>query len=143
MLALLANPLVRKVVIYGAIALGILYAFRLWLNKHDNKVFQEGKESIAEEIRKEKETEIRKAREALELEKQRLLGTIEQLSHDMDKLHGNLNEAIKQSKKDQGGVPIIVSGVPDSDLNGTIREVLSGQFAIGNAGTTPGPPATP
>jgi len=120
----LASPLVRKLLIYGAIAFAAFVAFRWWLNRHDLIVFQEGKQSVTEDQRKAAEAAIKLEREALAKEKLVLQARIEQLQSQMDKLHGNLNEAIKQSKKTQAGNPAVVLSVPDSDLPGAIRAEL-------------------
>ena len=120
----LASPLVRKLLVYGAIMLVAFLSFRWWLNRHDAKVYQQGKQSVTEEQRKRAEETIKLERENLAKEKQALTLVIEQLQSQMDKLHGNLNEAIKQSKKTQASNPTIVLSIPDSDLPGAIRTEL-------------------
>jgi len=120
----LASPLVRKLLVYGAIMLVAFLSFRWWLNRHDAIVYQEGKQSVTEEQRKRAEETIKLERENLAKEKQALTLVIEQLQSQMDKLHGNLNEAIKQSKKTQASNPTIVLSIPDSDLPGAIRTEL-------------------
>jgi len=129
MIAFFAIPLVRKAILYGAIALAVLYGFKLWLNKHDAKVLQEGKEAIAEEQRIKAENTIKAEREALAIARKSALDAVVQLSASMDKLEGKFNDAIKQSKKTQSGNAPAVLSILDSDLNAAIRSELGRQRA--------------
>jgi hypothetical protein len=47
-----------KLILYGAILVGGLWWFRLWLNKHDGKVFQQGRNQAVQTMTKDFESRL-------------------------------------------------------------------------------------
>lgn len=124
LLELWASPAFRKFLLYLAIAALAAWAFRQWLNKHDNIVFQQGKEAVAEEQRKKFDEALASERAKLTAEKEAISKVVDQLNRNMDRLQGSLNEAIKQSKVTQAGNASAAMSVPDTQINSVIRSEL-------------------
>jgi hypothetical protein len=123
LLALWANPLVRKIIIYAALGLGCLYAGRLWLNSHDSKVYQQGKMAAAVELEKAKQTEWAAKEKAMADQMKVLDAAAQQLENDRANLTRSLNEtlaAIQKAKMQGAGA---VATIPASELNSALRAI--------------------
>lgn len=124
---LIAKAVLIKYGIYAAIILLGLWLGKQWLNTHDNKVAQQTREEVTEEQRIKAEAKFKAERDILALERRELVIKAMELEKQNDKLHGELYETIRLSKKLQAAGINAAAGVPDSELNAAIRAVLAGR----------------
>ncbi len=123
---MISQTLMIKLGLYTLLALGLLWAGKQWLNRHDNKVAQQTREEVTEEQRAKAEAGFAAERKALLADREVLSARIAELDKQNTRLHGALDETIKLSKKLQAAGISAAAGVPDSELNGAIRAVLAG-----------------
>lgn len=123
-----ANPIFRKVVLYAAIALAVLYAGYRWLNKHDSRIYQEGRESMAVELEKEKKAEWAAKEKTLAESYLSLQAATEQLAQDRSTIYRTLDEHLRTVKTAAQANSISAAAVPDSALDSAIR-AISGELA--------------
>jgi hypothetical protein len=145
LLSLWANPLARKIIIYCAITLGILYGLRLWGNKQWQKGEIQGRMAMGKDIEKQKQAEW-KAKEAalalaaknLDQDKRSVLAATEQLRQDRTNLSKTLSDAQAAIQRERNRQYEAVNTVPDLLLWDAIRAV-SAELAFINGGAPPGP----
>ncbi len=124
---LIAKAVLIKYGIYAAIVLLGLWLGKQWLNAHDNKVAQQTREEVTEEQRIKAEAKFKAERDILALERRELVIKAMELEKQNEKLHGELYETIRLSKKLQAAGISAAAGIPDSELNAAIRAVLAGR----------------
>jgi hypothetical protein len=132
LLGLWANPVARRIIVYGAIALGVMYAGRLWLNKHDSRIEQEARIKVTQELGKSKEAEW-KAKEAaiaraatdLSTQKASVVAATEQLARDRADLSRTLNATLAQIQRERNRQYANAAATPDSAIWDSIRTVSS------------------
>lgn len=127
-IALWANPLVRKVVIYGLIAAAAGYAFYFWLGKHDSRIYQEGREAMAVELEAKKKAEWEAKAKTLEEQAKILDVKAAEIQRDRQSIMRTLDERLRSIQSYATANTAAVAAVPDSGLDGALRTV-SGQLA--------------
>ena len=115
LLLLWKNPLVRKALVYVAVSLAVLYAFKIWLNRHDDQVYRQGKIAASAEIQRQKEAEW-KAREA-ELE------TRARIEIDRLNLYRSLDNALNSLSAAKDRDFTAAAAVPADRLDDALRAV--------------------
>lgn len=123
LIALWANPLVRKVLLYVAIAAAAAYGLKLWLNRHDARIYQEGKEAMAVEMEKAKREEWAAKEKTLAEKYLSVQAATEQLTKDRMDLYRSLNARLQAVKTATAHAPDAVVAIPDSQLDGAIRAI--------------------
>jgi len=125
MIGLWANPLARKIIIYGAVLLAILYGLRLWGNKQWYKGESQGRQKMAIEMEKAKQAEWAAKENAIEAEKTALDAKKEQLEKDRITIYRSLNESLKATADANRRAVSTAVAVPDNQLNSAIRRQLA------------------
>jgi len=128
LIMLWANPLARKIAIYAAIALGILYAGRLLLNKHDSRIEQETRVKVTGELLKLKAGEWKAKEAAIATGKQAVDNERLALAQDRANLTRSVDTTLAAIRKEKVGQYANASAVPDDRIWLDIRTV-SGQLA--------------
>ena len=130
LIGLWANPLVRKITIYAAIALAVLYCLRLWGNKQWQKGEQQGRQHVAADLVKQKQAEWKAkedqiARDAANLttEKASVKAATEQLAKDRANLSRTLSDSLTAIQRERMRQYADASGTPDSVIWDRIRTV--------------------
>ncbi len=134
-----ANPLVRKLAIYGGATLAICYAIRLWGNAQWSKGEASGRKNAVQIIEKEKQKEWQTKERAiaeqagkLAADRQTLDAQFAELQLARRSLQEGLSRSLKQIDKTREVNNAKVLAVPDDLLDGAIRNV-SGDLAGGAA----------
>ncbi len=123
LLHLWKNAFVRKALVYVAISLAFLYAFRIWLNKHDDQVYRQGKIAASAEIQRQKEAEW-KAREAeLETRARGLEEARARIEIDRLNLHRSLDNALNSLSAAKNRDFTAAAAVPADRLDDALRAV--------------------
>jgi hypothetical protein len=129
-LAMWANPLFRKIIIYCAITLGILYGLRLYGNRQWAKGEAQGRLTVTKDIEKRKavewkakETAIAQAAADLASEKASVAVAIEQLRADRADLSRTLNVTLAQIQRERIRQYANAASVPDNRIWDDIRAV--------------------
>lgn len=143
--ALWANPLVRKITIYGAIGLGAAWAFKVfWLNPHDNKIEMKARQSMAEELEATKRAEweakeeaIRASADEVEREKLSLESQRQLLAAERANIARTLRAGLERIQNERIRDVEDISNVPDVGLWDAIREISNQLTTVDNRGTPP------
>jgi hypothetical protein len=135
LMALWANPLVRKIALYAAITLACLYALRLYGNAQWKKGEAKGRITATEAIEKEKIKEWKAKEDALILgakeigiEKQAVTEARIQVNVDRANLSRTLKDALAKLQAERGRQYENAVAIPDDKLWDAIR-ALSGELA--------------
>jgi hypothetical protein len=135
LLSLWANPVVRKVILYGAALTAILFALRIWGNRQWAAGEAQGRRTMALEMEKTKQAEwkaerdklaaaagaVARERVAVEAQASALARTRRELQ---DTLSRSLNQISLTSKVNNA----TAIAVPDADLDAALR-TLSAELA--------------
>lgn len=139
LLALWENPLVRKVVLYAAIALAVLYGLRLWGNKQWAKGEQQGRVSAAVEMEKDlkaawkaREVALSDAAKNLAFERQTWATQTAELARARAGLQDSLSRSLNQIKTTHEADNAKVIAVAPDQLDAALR-TLSAELAAGTA----------
>jgi len=117
------NPLVRKALVYVVVSLAVLYAFKVWLNKHDDRVYRQGKIAASAEIQRQKEAEW-KAREAeLETRARGLEEARARIETDRLNLYRSLDNALDTLSAAKDRDFTAAAAVPADRLDDALRAV--------------------
>ncbi len=134
-----ANPLVKKIIIYVGIAIIVLWAFKIWLNRHDDKVYQEGKTGALIELEKAKkdewaakEKELAKAQKDIELTRGQINLQMTALEKTRQLTHDELTRVIASLKAGKEADSAKAHAVPADRLDDAIR-ALSAELAATKA----------
>ena len=123
LIVLWAKAWFRKAVLYAVIALAVLYGFHLWLNRHDTKVYQQGRESMAVELEKTKKAEWEAKGKSLE-EQARLLDLkAAEITRDRQSLTRTLDDRLRSIQTYATANTASVAAVSDSGLDAALRAV--------------------
>jgi hypothetical protein len=129
-LGLWSNPLARKIIIYCAITLGILYGLRLWGNKQWQKGETQGRMAMGKDIEKQKQAEwkakeaaIAQATKTLDEEKRSVLAATEQLRQDRVNLSRTLTDAQAAIQRERARAYANAAAVPDNRIWDDIRAI--------------------
>jgi hypothetical protein len=136
LLGLWANPLARKAIIYGAIAIGILYGLRIWGNRQWQKGEIQGRQTMARDLEKQKQKEwdareaaIKEQASSLAEAKTAIQTQTEQLAQDRNNLSRSLADARAQLQRERTNGYANAAGIPDSriwdDLRTASRELAA------------------
>jgi hypothetical protein len=129
-LALWANPLARKITVYVAIALGVLYGLRLYGNRQWSKGEAQGRLTVTKDIEKQKQAEW-KAKEMviaadsaqLAAGKLAIKAAADQLAQDRATIARSLKDALAaQTATERSDYANAVS-VPVDQLNTALRAI--------------------
>ena len=123
LITLWAKAWFRKAVLYGVIALAVLYGFRLWLNKHDSRIYQEGMESMAVELEKTKKAEWEAKGKALEEQAALLDIKAAEIQRDRQSITRTLDDRLRSIQTYATANTASVTAVPDSGLDAALRAV--------------------
>lgn len=121
--ALWANPLVRKVVIYGLIAAAAGYAFYFWLGKHDSRIYQEGREAMAVELEAKKKAEWEAKAKTLEEQAKILDIKAAEIAKDRQSIVRTLDDRLRSVKTQAQANTATVIAISDSQLDDALRAV--------------------
>jgi len=111
-----ANPIFRKVVLYAAIALAVLYAGYRWLNKHDSRIYQEGRESMAVELEKEKQAEWAEKDKLLQQKESERIKERTELTKALFAKDKNLNDTLNQLRVERERDRTVAITIPANEL---------------------------
>lgn len=127
-LAIWSNPLARKITVYAAIALAILYGLRLWGNKQWAKGELQGRQHMARDLEKQKqkewnarEAEIKKQSAGLAEAQLAIQTQAEQIAMDRANLSKSLAEARARIQRERETGYATAAGTPDSRIWDDIR----------------------
>lgn len=130
--ALWANPLVRKITMYGALAIAVLLIVRWWGNAQYSKGFDKGKVKGVEDSLEQHKKEWEAAQQDLDSLRKGLL--TERSALDKDKAAIAQNRAVIVSQLQKGQTVLgekieslkpFVANVPASELDNEIRKSLN------------------
>lgn len=137
--ALWANPLVRKIAIYGAIALAALYMMRLWGNRQWSKGETSGRVFMADQIEKQKKAEwevkenaIAEAAASVAQEKQTVEAQRQLLARERANLSRTLKAGLEKIQNERIRASENIASVPDVALWDALREVSRELATINN-----------
>lgn len=140
-----ANPLVRKIALYGGIAVVALLLLRWWGNAQWAKGEAQGRLQMAEEITKAKteewearEAEIEKQAAAIAEDRMQLEAEEASIRRDRANLSRSLSDGLKRIEDARNEAYIETAIVPDDELWGAIR-IVSGQLSSQRGGEADSP----
>jgi hypothetical protein len=123
-------------IIIGAVALLVIsLAFKTWLNKHDDKVYQEGKTAAVVELEKAKKAEWKKIEDQLILDRKALEADAQQIEINQKVLDAKIaedarhrqredqlyNQVVNWAKLAKEQINAEVTSVPAAELSNAIR----------------------
>lgn len=123
LIVLWAKAWFRKAVFYGVIAVAVLYGFRLWLNKHDSRIYQEGREAMAVELEKTKKAEWEAKGKSLEEQARVLDLKAAEITRDRQAITRTLDERLRIIQTYATANTASVAAVPDDGLDAALRAV--------------------
>lgn len=130
-----ANPLFRKIVFYGALALFGLWSFKVWLNGREDKAYLEGQVKSALKMKDELDKEYKLRLEAAQAAAVQANKDKEMANARYDQVTGLFNQAfarlreIKLATEKREVIYVKESAaIPASKLDGALR-VLSDDIA--------------
>jgi len=119
-----------KVAIYAIVIAALLFGFRIWLNRHDDRIFQQGKNRAVETMAKDYESRLR-----LNLAEAKAISdtaaadraAVESRIADLDArfagIFGSLREIKVLAEKRQVVYVEKISTIPPSQLDASLRAV--------------------
>jgi DNA anti-recombination protein RmuC len=129
-LSLLANPLVRRILLYAAIAAAVLYALRIYGNRQWAKGEAAGRQVVTREIEEQKREEWQKkeaaiaaAAESLEEERRVIRAVAEQLQKDRLSIVSDLERSLAQIRQERNRQYESTAVVADDRLDTALRTV--------------------
>lgn len=135
LLGLWANPLVRKIAIYLAVSLAILYGLYLWGNAQWRKGEQQGRVSVAIELEKKyreeweaKSKQIEVAAATLAADRRTLDAQTTQLAQTRRQMQDALSATLKQISASREATDATVIALPADALDDALRG-LSAELA--------------
>lgn len=119
-----------KLILYGAILIGGFWYFRIWLNRHDDRIFQDGKNRAVETMARDYESRLKvgmaeakamsdtaaKDRAAVEAQ-------ISELDARFAAIFGSLKEIKVLAEKRQVVYVEKISTIPPSQLDASLRAI--------------------
>lgn len=130
LMALWANPLARKVIIYGAVILAILYGLRLWGNKQWSKGETQGRQTMAREMEKAKQAEWKAKEDAIATaasdiatEKRSIKVATDQLAQDRITIARGLKDGLASIQARKEANYANVAAVASTDLDSALRTI--------------------
>lgn len=123
LIKLWAIPWFRKAVFYAVIALAAAYAFRLWLNKHDRIVYEQGKAAMAVQLEKKKQAEWEAKAKTLEEQAALLDIKAAEIAKDRQSITRTLDERLRNISTHTQANAASVAMVPDDGLDAALRTV--------------------
>jgi hypothetical protein len=114
----------------GAGILVILFAFRLWLVRHDGKIYQEGRVAATVEMETKKkvewaakEKELEKAAEQIDLTRSQIDSEMTVLQRTRNMTRAELQQALATAKAGREVRNETVAAIPDTELDAALRAV--------------------
>jgi len=129
-LSLLANPLVRRILLYAAIAAAIVYALRMYGNAQWAKGEAKGRQVVTREIEeqkreewKKKEAAIAAAAESVEEERRVIRAVADQLAKDRLSIVSGLERSLAVIRQERNRQYESTAVVSDDRLDAALRTV--------------------
>jgi len=130
LLGLWGNPITRKIIIYCAISLSILYGLRLYGNRQLAKGEARGRLTMGRDIEKQKQAEwkakdaaIAQATKTLDDERRTVLAAAEQIRQDRANLSKTLSGSLAAIQQERMRQYANAAAVPDNRIWDDIRAV--------------------
>jgi len=118
-----AIPWVKKAVFYVGISMAILYAGKLWLNKHDAKVRQEERTRMEVQLEKKKQAEWEAKTKTLEEQAALLDIKAAEIAKDRQSITRTLDERLRNISTHTQADSVSVAAVPDDGLDAALRTI--------------------
>lgn len=123
LLGLWANPVVRKIIIYAAIAAAALYALRWYGNKQFYIGKEEGRVAATVEIEKAKKAEWKAEEDRIAAERIKVATQQSEIMRSRQAITQTLNEIASKANQGKGAISGQVFAVPDASLDAALRAV--------------------
>lgn len=126
----LKNPLIRKIIIFVGVGLVIFFVFKWWIRKHDDRIYQEGKQAASIELEKAKKAEWQKINADLKIQKEELAAGVQELELNQRVLAVKIAEDAKHRQREDMLYNQIIgwSKVAKEQINAEVTNIPAGEL---------------